>query len=202
VRRRRIGWGGAVVALVALALFGRGPLHGLLFDRAPDAPDAPATAGDRAVAGSRVGPCEVLRVVDGDTLHVRVPGSPTPDEKIRMLRINTPEHDQPGFERATAALLALIDGKQVELEWEKPDAAERDEYGRLLAYVWVGETLTNLELVRQGWTRFFTKYGGGRYADRFRAAEDEARAAKRGLWTAEGWNVGARAPRRPRSGGR
>jgi len=190
-----MGWSAALVTLVALALFGRGPLHERLFGPPPIASQAPA------VAGGRSGPCEVLRVVDGDTLHVRVAGSPTPDEKIRMLRIDTPEHDQPGFERATAALLALIDGRQVELEWERPESAERDDYGRLLAYVWVGGTLANLELVRQGWTRFFTKYGTGRYADQFRVAEEEARAAKRGLWTADGWNVGAHAPR-PRGKGR
>jgi micrococcal nuclease len=195
VRRRQMGWGAALVTLVVLAFFGRGPLQERLAG-------PPPIASPAAVAsGGRVGPCEVIRVVDGDTLHVRIPGSPTPDEKIRMLRIDTPEHDQSGFERATAALLALIDGRPVELEWEKQDAAERDDYGRLLAYVWVGETLTNLELVRQGGTRFFTKYGTGRYADRFRAAEDEARAAKRGLWTAEGWNVDAR-PSRARSRGR
>jgi micrococcal nuclease len=92
--------------------------------------------------------------------------------------------------------MALVAGGRVELEWERPEAAERDEYGRLLAYVWKGETLVNLELVRQGWTRFFTKYGTGRYAGRFEAAEEEARAAKRGLWTDAGWNVEARARRR------
>jgi micrococcal nuclease len=192
VRRRRIGWSGLLVVLLAVALFGRGPLHDRLF---PAAPIASADGGAGGKAG-RVGPCEVLRVVDGDTLHVRIPGSPTPDEKVRLLRINTPERDEPGYERATAALMALVAGGRVELEWERPDGAERDEFGRLLAYVWTGERLVNLELVRQGWTRFFTKYGTGRCAERFRAAEEEARAAKRGLWSADGWNVEARGTRR------
>lgn len=179
MRRRRIGWIGLIVALLAVVLFGRGPLRDHLFGPGP-----------------RVGPCAVERVVDGDTIHVRIPGSPTPDEKIRLLRINTPERVESGYERATAAMMALVTGREVELEWERPDAAERDEYGRLLAYVWVGETLVNVELVRQGFTRFFTKYGTGRYADRFRAAEEEARAAKRGLWSDQGWNVEARGARR------
>ena len=200
MRRRRSGWIGLIAVLLAVVLYGRGALHDRLFGPAPT-PSRTAVNGGGAGADGRVGPCEVLRVVDGDTLHVRVAGSPTPDEKIRLLRINTPERDQPGYERATAALMALVAGRSVELEWERPEAAERDEYGRLLAYVWVDGTLVNLELVRQGFTRFFTKYGPGRYAERFRAAEEEARAAKRGLWTADGWNAGARASP-PRGRGR
>jgi micrococcal nuclease len=193
VRRGRLRWSAWLVVALALVVFGRGPLRDRLFGPPPAGPDAAASADGRG--GPRVGPCDVTRVVDGDTLHARIAGSPTPDEKIRLLRINTPERDEPGCERATAALMALVAGGRVELEWEKPQA-ERDEYGRLLAYVWVGETLVNLELVRQGFTRFFTKYGTGRYADRFRAAEDEALAARRGLWSEDGWNVGARSGRK------
>ncbi|HET6163270.1 MAG TPA: thermonuclease family protein [Planctomycetota bacterium] len=182
-RRRRAGLGGVVVAL----------LVGLYLSRAqwgrrlPSFAD-PAAAAE-AGAGARTGPYEVLRVVDGDTLHVRIPGSPTPDERVRLLRVNTPERGQPGYERATACLIALTADRRVELEWERPGVAERDEYGRLLAYVHAGGVLVNEELVRQGFSRFFTKYGGGRLADRFRAAEEEARAARRGLWTAGGFNV-------------
>lgn len=194
MRRGRLRWSAWLVVAATIVVFGRGPLHDRLFGPPSLAPDASASGGGGS-AGPRVGPCDVTRVVDGDTLHVRIAGSPTPDEKIRLLRINTPERDEPGCERATAALMALVAGGRVELEWEKPQA-ERDEYGRLLAYVWAGETLVNVELVRQGFTRFFTKYGTGRYADLFRAAEDEARTAKRGLWTDDGWNVGARSGRK------
>jgi micrococcal nuclease len=183
-RRRRTGLGGLVVAL----------LVGLYLSRAQWARQLPSFAGPAAAetdagAGARTGPYEVLRVVDGDTLHVRIPGSPTPDERVRLLRVNTPERGQPGYECATACLIALTADRRVELEWERSGVAERDEYGRLLAYVHAGGVLVNEQLVRQGFSRFFTKYGGGRLADRFRAAEEEARAAKRGLWTAGGFNV-------------
>lgn len=40
----------------------------------------------------------------------------------------------------------------------------------------------NVELVRLGWSAYVTKYGRGRLAEQFEAAEKEARAAKRGLW--------------------
>ena len=181
-RRRRTGLGGVVVALLVGLYLSRDHWG----RRLPPLADPAAAEAD---AGAHTGPYEVLRVVDGDTLHVRIPGSPTPDERVRLLRVNTPERGQPGYERATACLIALTAGKRVELEWERSGVAERDEYGRLLAYVHAGGVLVNEELVRQGFSRFFTKYGGGRLADRFRAAEEEARAARRGLWTAGGFNV-------------
>lgn len=183
-RRGRAGFGGLVVALLVGLYFSRDHWGRRLPSFAD--PAAAAETGD----GARTGPYEVLRVVDGDTLHVRIPGSPTPDERVRLLRVNTPERGQSGYERATACLIALTADHRVELEWERPGVAERDEFGRLLAYVHAGGVLVNEELVRQGFSRFFTKYGGGRLADRFRAAEEEARAAKRGLWTADGFNVG------------
>jgi len=40
----------------------------------------------------------------------------------------------------------------------------------------------NVEMVRLGWTTFWTKYGEGKYAGEFREAELEAREAERGLW--------------------
>jgi endonuclease YncB( thermonuclease family) len=66
----------------------------------------------------------------------------------------------------------------------------RDTYNRFLAYVFVergGEWSNfNVELVRAGMSPYFPKYG---YSRRFHAefivAQDEARAAKRGIW-AEG----------------
>ena len=182
-RRGRAGLGGVIVALLVGLYLARDRLRPLL----PSLGEPVADAG--ALAGARTGPYEVLRVVDGDTLHVRIPGSPTPDERVRLLRVNTPERGQPGYERATACLIALTAGKRVELEWERSGVAERDEFGRLLAYVHAGGAHVNEEVVRQGFSRFFTKYGGGRLAERFRAAEEEARAARRGLWTADGFNV-------------
>jgi len=186
MRRRRVGAASLVVALVLLIALGRGRLRPWLArgDRVP------APAATSLLPAGRTGPCRVLRVVDGDTLHVELASSPTPDERVRLLRIDTPERGEAGYERATACLLELTAGGSVVLEWEG-DHAERDAYGRLLAYVRAGDLLLNLELVRRGYSRFFTKYGEGRYAQRFRAAQDDARVAKRGLWTDAGFNVAA-----------
>jgi len=109
----------------------------------------------------------VVRVVDGDTIRVRYEGR---DESVRLLCINTPERVESGFEEATEAMRGL--------EFERPGEPERDRYSRLLAYVFVDGRNVNVEMVRLGWTPFWTKYGRGRYAEDFESAEVEARAAK------------------------
>jgi micrococcal nuclease len=146
------------------------------------APAVERVAGEKRLSGP------VVKVVDGDTIHVELANSVTPIEKVRLLRINTPERKRPGFERASAALTALVAGRTVELAFENPEKPERDEYGRLLAYVFVGEKCVNVEMVRGGWTRFFTKYGEGRHAAAFRAAEEEASKWGAGLWQGDDWN--------------
>jgi endonuclease YncB( thermonuclease family) len=135
----------------------------------------------------------VIRVVDGDTLHVEFRGR---DETVRLLRVNTPERGRPGYDESTEALRELIDTARIDLEFEKPTHAERDRYGRLLAYVFLGERNINIEMVRLGWSRFWTQYGEGRYAEEFRKAESEARAGSRGLRTFEEEKKPAATPRR------
>lgn len=77
----------------------------------------------------------------------------------------------------------------VRLERDDPKQI-RGRYNRYLAYVFVerdGEWVNyNVEAVRAGMSPYFMKYGySRRFHDDFVAAEEEARAAKRGIW-AEG----------------
>ena len=71
---------------------------------------------------------------------------------------------------------------------ERDDAREiRDRYDRYLAYVFVekdGRWLNyNVECIRAGMSPYFTKYGySRRFHDEMVAAEQEARAARRGIW--------------------
>ncbi len=113
----------------------------------------------------------VVRVVDGDTIIVHWRGM---DEKVRLLNIDTPERGEPRYKEATDVLRQLIGNRPVRLEWEAPDEPERDKYGRLLAYVFVGDLHINVEMVRLGRSKFYTKFGRGRYAKEFIAAEEEA----------------------------
>ncbi len=131
------------------------------------------------------GQYDVVRVVDGDTIVVSTPEG---NEKVRLVGVNTPESVDPRKsvecfgKEASRHTAELLNGKAVRLE---PDqhAGERDRYGRLLRYVYLPDgTLLNLELVRDGYAHE-NGYGHA-YAkrDEFRAAEREARDAKRGLW--------------------
>jgi micrococcal nuclease len=118
-------------------------------------------------------------VVDGDTVDV---ACPTFRDRVRLLRINTPELERWGYEEASEALEALLEDREVTLTFEEVGTPEWGGSGRLLAYVYVDEQNVNVEMVRLGWSRFWTKYGKGRFAGQFRDAEREARRERRGLW--------------------
>ncbi len=135
------------------------------------------TAGDpRRLDGT------VVKVVDGDTIHVQVNGRV---EKVRYIGVNTPEVHHPtkgeefGGREAAAVNRDLVTGQHVRLEL---DVQERDRYGRLLAYVWVGEVMINAELVRRGYAQVMTVPPNVRHQSMFLALQREARQAGRGLW--------------------
>jgi len=73
-----------------------------------------------------------------------------------------------------------LKGKYVDLEFEGPI---RGSYGRLLAYVFVDGANFNLELVRQGLSPYYTKYGlSEKYDQEFREAERYARKHELNIW--------------------
>ena len=124
----------------------------------------------------------VVRVIDGDTVHVRI-GDRV--EKVRYIGVNTPEvhhptkGEEPGGREALALNRRLVDGKRVRLEL---DVQARDRYGRLLAYVWLGETMINAELVRLGYAQVMTVPPNVRHQELFLKLQRAAREAGRGLW--------------------
>ncbi|MBI4246701.1 MAG: thermonuclease family protein [Candidatus Rokubacteria bacterium] len=128
----------------------------------------------------------VVRVVDGDTIQVRI-GDRV--EKVRYIGVNTPEvhhptrGKEPGGSEATEVNRALVQGQRVGLEL---DVRERDRYGRLLAYVWVGDLMINAELVRRGYAQVMTVPPNVRYQALFVELQREARGAGRGLWARQG----------------
>lgn len=66
-----------------------------------------------------------------------------------------------------------------------PALDDVDRHDRLLRYVYAGERLLTLELVRIGAAApYFYRGERGRYARRLVAAAREARAGRRGLWGA------------------
>lgn len=122
-------------------------------------------------AHERYDACEVTRVNDGDTVRVQCDGV---DEHVRLLRIDTAERNEPGYVEARSTLEGMIGERPVEIVFETPGKAERDSYGRLLAYLFVEGRNLNVEMVRRCWSYFYTEYGEGRFADDFLDAEAEA----------------------------
>jgi micrococcal nuclease len=133
--------------------------------------------------------CTVSHITDGDGIVCDRIG------RVRLIGMDTPELDQRPFGRqAAAALAALVRvGRQVQLE---PDVEARDRYGRVLAYVWVGRTLVNWRMVRDGWAVLLTYPPNVQYVDDFSDAERRAREERRGLWATGGFECAPAAHRR------
>ena len=135
-----------------------------------------------SAAGGQVFTATVVRVVDGDTIHVRFTARIA---KVRYIGMDTPETHHPtrgeeaGGREATAVNRRLVEGKTVQLEL---DVRERDRYGRLLAYVYVDHLMVNAELVRLGYAQVMTIPPNVKYASLFVKLHREAREAGRGLW--------------------
>jgi micrococcal nuclease len=127
---------------------------------------------------------QVVRVVDGDTIRVRL-GDRT--ERVRYIGVDTPESVKPGTpvqcyaKRAAAANAALVAGRRVRLVG---DVEHRDRYGRLLAYVYrtADGAFVNALLVRDGYARTLTIAPNVAHAAEFARLARTARSAGRGLW--------------------
>lgn len=166
--RRTRGLVALAAVVVVAAAFGIRPDGG-------EGNPAPAAV----VETERILAATVRRVVDGDTLDVLMEGR---EERVRLIGVDTPEvhgRVEPYGAEASAFTKKRLTGLDVRLEL---DVEERDRYGRLLAYVWVGDELFNETLVREGYAQVLTIPPNVKYAERFVALQQEAREAEVGLW--------------------
>lgn len=120
----------------------------------------------------------VVSVADGDT--VTVLDDTNTQHKIRLSGIDAPEKKQPFGQRSKQSLSDLVFAKAVTVETDK-----RDKYGREVGKVLVGGVDANLVQVQRGFAWHYKAYEREQPAtDRkvYADAENEARAARRGLW--------------------
>ena len=115
----------------------------------------------------------VDKIVDGDTLRLG------DGKTIRLTGINAPETDEFYYEEAKEKLKELVLGKKVRLEKDKSD---KDDYGRLLRYVYVDELFVNAEMIRLGLARIEEIEPNVKYSELFLEEENKARKAKRCIW--------------------
>jgi micrococcal nuclease len=138
--------------------------------------------------GPNEGPTEavvpVTRVIDGDTIEVRLDGDYT---DVRLIGVDTPETVKPDTpvqcfgERASHFTKRLLEGRRVRLVF---GVERHDIYGRSLAYVHLGHRFVEAMLVRRGLARSLTIPPNDRFALFFRRLEHRASLAGHGLWGA------------------
>jgi endonuclease YncB( thermonuclease family) len=121
---------------------------------------------------------KVIHVADGDTITVL--DDTNTQHKIRLAGIDAPEKRQAFGQRSQESLSDLVFSKSVAVETDK-----RDKYGREVVKVLVGGVDANLVQVQRGMAWHYKAYEREQsvidrkvYAD----AENEAKAARRGLW--------------------
>ena len=107
-------------------------------------------------------PALVIRVIDGDTIEVRIGHG---RHSVRLLGVDAPETNHPtrsaewGGRRATRFVKQRLQGRTIYLERD-PLASDRDRYNRLLRYVHLDGGKFNAEIIREGFAR---AYRGFRY---------------------------------------
>jgi micrococcal nuclease len=115
----------------------------------------------------------VVSIIDGDTIELE-DGS-----RVRYLGIDTPEAGEYYYSEATAKNKELVEGKVVYLQKGKRD---RDEYDRLLRYVYIDGVFVNAELVAQGFAEAYIFDADERYSQVLVQLEQYAKMRQRGLW--------------------
>lgn len=135
-------------------------------------------------------------VIDGDTFDITFTTGGT--DRVRVLAIDTPElnHDEPWpaecwAEEAKDAAQDLLPGDTP--VWLTFDGEEQDDFGRLLAYVWIGyapadvsfQDSFNYQMVRNGHANTFFFDNNRSFEDILRAGEQQAASEDLGVWSCD-----------------
>lgn len=147
---------------------------------------------------------KLTKVIDGDTVKILLDNK---EESIRFACLDT-EESQHGSDKpvTNAGILASKWAKayfganeqgmpagdmRVDIEFDTNDPVQvclrkhRDNYGRLLCYIYKSGTAenSNLKIVQEGWSPYFVKYGRSRlYHIQFMEAEAHAQGLGLAIW--------------------
>ncbi|XKE93783.1 thermonuclease family protein [Metaplanococcus flavidus] len=143
---------------------------------------------DTGGSSSRM-PVEVVSVIDGDTIRIMYEGKET---TVRYLLIDTPETnhprlgEQPLGTEATQENRGLIESGDVSIEFDVGDRL--DDYGRLLAYLYVDGESVQQQLLETGHARVAYVFPPNtRYLEEFKEAEQMAKEQEIGIWEYENY---------------
>lgn len=146
----------------------------------------PALSDSAARELAESGVCVIEAVSDGDTVSCR------DGRRIRLLLIDTPELSQDPYGTAARdALLRLLPvGSPARVEL---DVEITDRYGRTLAYLYDSDgRMVNEEMARLGFAVRLTYPPNVRHVERIGDAVEEAREARRGLWSGSAFECSPR----------
>ena len=115
---------------------------------------------------------EVVSIADGDTLTILIDKK---TYKIRLAQIDTPERKQPYGNEAKKVLSDLVFNKTISIKIETID-----RYGRYVADIYLDRNHINAEMVKRGVAWVYQKYAKD---EKLYTMENEAKAAKRGIWS-------------------
>lgn len=161
----------------------------------------------KAPSGSGILEAQVMNVVDGDTIDVKITNGA--EERVRLILVNTPESKgkfkddpQPFAIDAFEFTKQLIENQKI---WLEKGTEERDKYGRLLAYVWLDNVVLNEEietkegelvlvgekigikslnelLLREGLAHVAIYPPNTQYVDEFEDIQKNAKTKNKGMW--------------------
>ncbi len=119
----------------------------------------------------------MTRVIDGDSLVVDLGDEAT---DIRLIGLNAPEREECFHDEATTRLIDLLEEERAGIE-----TVGTDQFGRALAYLWLGDLLINHDMVAGGFAIATTPDPGDSQGSTLIAAEEAAVSAGVGLWSAD-----------------
>ncbi len=119
----------------------------------------------------------VQQVYDGDTVLLE------DGRKVRYLGINAPEYQEPFYLKAKRFNESLVLNREIRLEF---DGERADTYGRLLAYVYVGDLLVNARIVREGLAHAFFIGPGRKHDALLLETQEQAKRRRAGIWSSGG----------------
>jgi endonuclease YncB( thermonuclease family) len=122
----------------------------------------------------------VTSIIDGDTIKLNN------GTTIRLLQIDTPElRSNECYATEAQKLLAKLLNRsgKVTLTTD-PSLDEKDKYGRLLRYLFIGKKNINLEMIRLGAAApYFYRKERGMYAEQMLKAAESAKLNQLGFWS-------------------
>ena len=118
----------------------------------------------------------VVSITDGDTIEIELADGTI--EPLRLIGVNAPEPGECFADESAAALAVLLSGT-LTLE---SDASDRDQFGRLLRYIYADGILLNAALVESGHALSHNYPPDTAHQAEIDEAQTAAQASNRGIW--------------------